>query len=144
MSAIPGQTPAPPPPAEAFPLRRLERVIGRVLEAGVALSLLCILGGALLSARHHAGDLSSPEAFARLTRPQAAVPHTLREIAAGVCALRGQAIIALGLVVLILTPVARVGVSMLIFIREGDRIYALLTLGVLLILILSFVLGRAG
>lgn len=52
-------------------------------------------------------------------------------------ALRPVGIAQLGLVVLIATPVLRVGASCVAFAMEGDRLYAALTLAVLGILLTS-------
>jgi len=62
---------------------------------------------------------------------------------AGVRALRGRAIVILGLLLLIATPVVRVAVSIFAFIYQGDRIFTLITAVVLCLLLLSFVLGKA-
>jgi uncharacterized membrane protein len=55
---------------------------------------------------------------------------------------RGQAIVMIGLLILIATPVMRVAVSILGFVYERDAPYFLITVLVLTLLILSFVLGR--
>jgi len=56
----------------------------------------------------------------------------------------GRAIITAGLLVLIATPVARVAFSIVIFVREGDRLYVAITSAVLLILLFGFALGATG
>jgi uncharacterized membrane protein len=56
----------------------------------------------------------------------------------------GRAIITAGLLVLIATPVARVAFSIVIFAREGDRIYVAITSTVLLILLFGFAVGAMG
>ena len=56
--------------------------------------------------------------------------------------MRGEAIVTLGLLVLIATPVMRVAVSVVAFIQHRDRTYALITAAVLCLLLLSLVLGR--
>ena len=60
----------------------------------------------------------------------------------GRAANRGEAIVAVGLLLLILTPVARVAVSILAFLYQRDRVFTLITLAVLIILLMSFVIGR--
>jgi len=52
------------------------------------------------------------------------------------------ALVTVGLLLLIATPVARVAVSVLAFIYQKDRVYTLITLAVLCLLLLSFVLGK--
>ena len=125
-------------------MSRVELIISRVLRIGVMASLFLIVLGTLLTFLHHPAYVSSPNDLARLTRPGAAVPHTLRGVANGVLALQGQSIVATGLLVLILTPVMRVAVSIAAFTVQRDRIYMAITSVVLLLLLLSFVLGRAA
>jgi uncharacterized membrane protein len=130
-----------PEPQDAR-VRRAELIISGVLRAGVLTSLLLILTGTLVTFLHHPEYASSPAEWVRLTRPGAATAHTLREVATGILAFRGQAIVAAGLLVLILTPVLRVAVSILAFVAQRDRTYVVITSVVLLLLLLSFVLGR--
>ena len=56
----------------------------------------------------------------------------------------GQAVIVLGLILLIATPVVRVAVSTAAFAQQRDRAYVAITLVVLALLGVSFVLGKAG
>lgn len=58
--------------------------------------------------------------------------------------LRGPAIVVLGLLILMATPVARVAVSIVLFLEERDETYAAITAIVLRLLILSFVLGTVA
>jgi uncharacterized membrane protein len=124
-------------------MRRAELIISIVLRTGVAASMLVILAGSLLTFLHHRQYVSSPAELARLTRPGAALPQTLPGVINGVAHLRGQSIVSLGLLLLILTPVVRVATSILAFLAQGDRVYVAITTAVLLLLLLSFGLGRA-
>ena len=68
-------------------------------------------------------------------------PHTLGQVWAGLLVLRPQAIIALGLLLLIATPILRVAVSIVAFAFERDlRFVVISTSLVLAILLLSNVL----
>ena len=125
-------------------VRRAELLISTVLRTGVLASLAVILLGTVLTFVHHRSYLSSAQDLARLTEPGAAIPHNLREVALGLESLSGQAIITLGLLLLILTPVVRVGVSILAFVAQRDWIYVAITATVLLLLLFSIVLGIAG
>ncbi|MEP6572586.1 MAG: DUF1634 domain-containing protein [Gemmatimonadota bacterium] len=125
-------------------VRRAELLISTVLRTGVLTSLAVILLGTVLTFVHHRSYLSTTTDLARLTQPGAAIPHTLREVALGLESLSGQAIITLGLLLLILTPVVRVGVSILAFVAQRDWIYVAITATVLLLLLFSIVLGIAG
>lgn len=124
-------------------VRRAELLISYLLRFGVATSLLIIVGGTLLSFIHHPDYVSAPSELKRLTAPGAAFPHTLSDVLAGVTHLRGQAIVAVGLLVLLATPLARVAVSILAFAYQRDRVFVVLTSIVLLLLLLSFALGKA-
>ncbi len=77
-----------------------------------------------------------------LTQRGTVFPHTLSEVFQGVLQTRGEATVAVGLLLLILTPVARVAVSILAFLYQRDRAFTLITLTVLIILLMSFVIGR--
>ena len=132
------------PPETEERVRKAELLISTVLRVGVLASLAVILVGTVLSFVRHPDYLSSPSALARLTHPGAAFPHTVAETESGLRELRGQAFVSLGLLLLILTPVVRVGVSVLVFVLQKDRLYTLITATVFAILLLSFVLGRAG
>jgi len=116
-------------------------LLSNVLRGGVLASLGVILAGTLVTFIRHPEYVSSPQELARLTQPGAAFPNTLRDVVAGLAELRGSAIVMLGLLILIATPVARVAVSILVFLEERDRTYAAITSIVLLLLILSFVVG---
>ena len=57
--------------------------------------------------------------------------------------LDSRAIVQLGLVLLIATPVARVALTFVAFLFRRDRLYATLTLLVLALLLYGLVWGRA-
>jgi len=75
---------------------------------------------------------------------QMAFPHTLAAVWAGLAQMEGRAIVIVGLFVLIATPVMRVAASVLVFIHLRDPMFAAITFFVLMMLLLSFLLGRAG
>lgn len=125
-------------------IRQTELLISRLLRTGVLLSLGLVVLGTLLSFLHHPGYRSSPAELERLTRPGAAFPHTLKDVWRSLRELRGQAVSTAGLLVLIGTPVMRVAVSILAFVHERDRRFVLITTVVLLLLLASFVLGKAA
>ncbi len=93
-----------------------------LVAAGVALYLL--------SGR--AGSTPWPAAVT-LDSPDTRLGDVLR----GVSALRPFAVIELGVLLLIATPIMRVAASVLLFFQEGDRVYTAITLAVLLILLWS-------
>lgn len=123
------------------PMRRVELVISNLLRVGVAISLALIVIGSVVTFVRHPAYVNSPDELAGLVDPEAILPHSLGEVAAGLGDFRGQAIVALGLLVLIATPMMRVAVSVVAFILAGDRLYTLITLTVFCLLMLALALG---
>src|SRR5215471_17057549 len=106
-------------------------IIGWILQGGVILSASIILIGLLMLLLNPAGfSVSELLSF----------PHSFDQIWAGLLALHPQAIIALGLMLLIATPVLRVAVSIIAFALERDSRFVVITAIVLVILLLSNVL----
>jgi uncharacterized membrane protein len=124
-------------------LERIENLISHVLRIGVGVSLAVIVTGTVISFVHHPGYLSSPQTLAPLTVRSAEAP-TVHAVFTGVLAGRGQAMVMLGLMLLIATPVLRVAVSIVVFVIQRDRIFVAITLVVLTLLLVSFVVGGAG
>lgn len=109
-------------------LHAMETVISRVLQVGVLLSMgLIVVGGALWASR--------PPALGT------AYPTTLHALAAGVAAGQPLAVIQLGLVVLLVTPVIRVAASALVFVRDRDTTFTAITLTVLALLLFGLLHG---
>jgi uncharacterized membrane protein YfcA/uncharacterized membrane protein len=126
----PGQPVQPESPAS----EKTNTIIGWILQGGVMLSAALILLGLILFP-FRPGGFST----ARLL----AFPQTLGEVWAGLLILRPQAVITLGLLLLIATPVVRVAVSVVAFALERDRRYVVITLAVLAILMISiFLVGN--
>lgn len=109
-----------------------ELLISQTLRLGVALS--AIITGIGLLMLLVTGNSGYPEGY---------FPTSLLQIFSGCISLKPYAVILTGLFILILTPVLRVGISILTFIREKDYMYAKITLLVFLILIVSFFMGAA-
>ena len=123
-------------------VRRVELLISGLLRTGVAVSLALIIFGTVLTFLHHPSYLDSATELQRLASPRAALPHTLNAVQGGLLAGRGQAFVSLGLLLLIATPILRVAVSILAFLYQRDRVFVLITTTVLILLLLSFVLGK--
>jgi uncharacterized membrane protein len=116
-----------------FEARLVERMVGIVLRGGVlAAAAVTSVGGAIFLARH-AGD---PVDF-RVFHGEPETLKTLSGIVQGAAAFRGEWVIALGLLILIATPVARVAVLVVAFIRERDRLYVAVSALVLAVLLIS-------
>lgn len=118
-----------------------EVLISNLLRVGVVLSLTLVTFGMLLTFFHHPDYFSSMQALQRLTAPERG-PHTLSDVLADMMNVRGQAFVMLGLLVLMATPVLRVGLSLLVFGRQKDRAFVTVTSVVLGLLLLSFLLGK--
>jgi len=69
-------------------------------------------------------------------------PTNPLEILKGIISLKPYSIILTGLLILILTPVFRVGVSIIVFFHEKDFLYVKITSFVFIILLISFILGK--
>lgn len=125
-------------PAQAIHQRHaafdMNAVIGWILQFGVIVSSAVICAGVILALAR--------DQFA--TRNILAFPHTLPDVWSGLLALHPQAIIALGLLLLLATPVIRVTASIVAFGLERDRRYVVITTLVLLVLVMSFLLGKGA
>ncbi len=130
------------PHAEQEP-QWVDVAISRLLRGGVTISIAVVLSGVLITFLHHPAYLSSRPALSELTGPAAVFPHTVRTVLHGAAERRGQAIVMIGLLLLIATPVARVAFSIVVFALQGDRLYVAITTTVLVLLIVSFVAGVA-
>lgn len=71
-------------------------------------------------------------------------PHSFSDVFRLLSTANPLAIIDLGLLILILTPVFRVAASIFAFFLEGDYTYTAITTFVLTVLVVSFLLGKAG
>jgi uncharacterized membrane protein len=132
------QTPTPRPRHIA----NVEIVISTLLRVGVIVSLAIVVAGLVLSFAHHREYWSSPSMLKQITTPGRIVPHSIGDVVKGLGQLKGEAVIAMGLLLLIATPVLRVAVSIAVFLIERDWIFVVVTVLVLAMLILSFFLGR--
>jgi uncharacterized membrane protein len=113
----------------------MNTVIGWILQGGVLISA-AVIGIGLLLLLLHAGQQSSQQVFV--------FPHTLRQVGSGLLVLQPQAFVALGLLLLIATPVVRVAASIIAFALEHDWRYVAITCVVLAVLLLSFLLGKGA
>ncbi len=121
----------------------VDTAISTLLRTGVTLSVMVVIVGLVFSFLHHPDYVRSKSALGRLTDADAVYPHRLRDVAAQIGEGRGQAIVMLGLLMLIATPVARVAFSIVAFAVERDRLYVTITAIVLALLVISFVIGGA-
>ena len=129
VSPLISELPKPPKPAQKND--SAANLIGWVLQGGVILSAAVIILGLILLPFHPGGFTGH-----RLLN----FPQTVGEVWSGLRVLQPQAIIMLGLLLLIATPIIRVAVSIVIFLLERDRRYVVITLGVLAILLFSILI----
>ncbi|MEI8233426.1 MAG: DUF1634 domain-containing protein [Verrucomicrobiota bacterium] len=126
---------------------RVELIISELLRWGVAMSLVLLTAGTILCFVRtcdygQAGGTAAD--FHRLLAQRHAPPATLHATVRGILRLQGEALLLSGLFLLIATPVLRVAVSIVAFACEKDRAFVCITTVVLLLLLLSFALGKAG
>ena len=113
-------------------------VIGKVLRYGVLISAVVTLAGALLLVANSGFSGTS----GLLTYNPSQVPHgtfpvSLDALMSGLAQAQPYAIIELGVILLIATPVSRVSVSVFLFAAERDREYVYITAVVLALLLFS-------
>jgi uncharacterized membrane protein len=112
-------------------IQSTELTIAKLLKAGVLLSAAIIFTGLAL---YLITGVSGYE--------NNVYPTNLILIISGVLSLKSYAIMMTGLLILILTPIFRVGVSIIVFAKEKDKLYIIITASVFIILIISLILGK--
>ena len=112
---------------------KMETVISNMLRAGVISSAVITLIGGLI---YLAGHAFSPVDY-KVFHGASSEFRSVHGVIKGVLSLDSMAIIQLGVIVLIATPLARVVVTFFNFIQQRDRIYTIVTLIVLVILFYS-------
>jgi uncharacterized membrane protein len=137
--------------------QRLELAIAMLLRIGVVIAAILVAIGGVMALRHpesrvpsfrvfhapgHApGPAASGKAATAAAAPHAAI-YSIGAIFRHLCDGSGASIIALGLLVLIATPIARVIFAIVGFARERDMLYTVISFVVLAILVLSLIHGR--
>lgn len=109
----------------------VEIFVSQSLRFGVLLSATVILTGLILFLISGEGGY-----------PGEYYPTQLKEIFAGALSLKPFGVILAGLVLLICTPIMRVGVSVLVFWKEKDWLYVGISTVVFLILVSGFFFGK--
>jgi uncharacterized membrane protein len=115
---------------------RFRLLVSGVLIIGVVTSAVLLVAG--LAGAIAVGWGGSLAGAAASTDPATA----FSAMGANLVALRPIGFAQLGLVVLLATPVARVATSVMAFALEGDRLYATITVIVLLVLLASLFVLR--
>jgi uncharacterized membrane protein len=133
----------PNTPAQDEAIRKTELAISRLLRGGVALSILLVLVGSIVTFAHHPDYLTKSDDLAGL-KVSNAFPTTIPAMVRGLRHFEGPSIVMAGLLVLVATPVARVAASIVAFSQQKDRAFVIITSIVLTLLLTSLVLGKAG
>jgi uncharacterized membrane protein len=133
------RNPGRPSDASSLSDHALEQIIGRVLQIGVLVSALVVVAGGIALLIRHGG---APADF-RSFRSAPSELSTLGGIVRGAYRLDSHAIVQLGLVLLIATPIMRVGLTLVAFWWQRDRLYVCITGFVLALLVYSLFWGRA-
>ena len=123
--------------------RWVDTAISNLLRAGVVISMIVVVIGLVFTFVHHPQYIHSKSALGQLTDAGTVYAHRIRDVATLTRHGGGQAIVMLGLLLLIATPVMRVAFSILAFAIERDRLYMTITVVVLALLLLSFAIGAA-
>ena len=116
--------------------RHMELIISRLLRAGVILAALVVLTGGLLYLSKYGANPVELKSF----QGEPVGLRRVGEILSGAIHLHRRALIQLGLLLLIATPVSRVLFSVFAFAQQRDYTYVAITLIVLGLLAFS-VLG---
>jgi len=117
--------------------RQVERLIGGLLRIGVVVAASIAAAGGIWYLFRHARDIPRFSAFH-------GEPESLRRVGGiigAVLSLHSDALIQLGLLVLIAVPILRVAVSIVAFALERDWLYCGVTVLVLTILLFSLLGG---
>ena len=118
----------------------VDQLLGNLLRIGVIVATIVgVIGGALYIAHHGLERVDL-----RVFRGEPVELRHVGSIARGALTLRADAIIQLGLVLLIATPVARVAMSLVAFVLQRDRVYIVVTSIVLALLLFSLAGGIPG
>jgi len=119
----------------------IENLISMTLRTGVLLSIAVILVGVTFTFIHHPAYFTSRPALGELIDAQENFTSSIGDVFRGVALLRGQAIVMLGILLLIATPVVRVAISIILFAVQRDRRFVVITSAVLVLLLISLVTG---
>lgn len=123
------------PIERAWTDKKIEDVVGNLLRVGVSISALVVFCGAIVYLVRHGHSTANYQIF----QGEPSDLRSLHGIVRGALGLHGRAIIQMGLLILIATPVARVAFSIVGFAAERDRMYAAFTVLVLMILVFSLI-----
>lgn len=114
----------------------IQSLLGKLLRAGVFTSLVCTTIGGIIYLYHNGWSSINYNTFENTSLHRISFFSSHDPL--------GVYIIKIGVLVLILTPIARVLFSLVAFFLEKDYLYTTISTIVLIIMICSMVFGVAG
>ena len=119
---------------------RADQWIGTLLRAGVVLAACVVAIGGVAYLLQHGSSVADYTVLPPVPPELRSVPNILR----AALAFQPMAIIQLGLVLLLATPIARVALALILFARQRDALYVAVTTIVLALLLFSLLAGQRG
>ena len=120
----------------------IQLLIARTLRWGVGIACaLAVVGGAMYLWQHGGEPMKDYTHFPADVESSRTAYTTLEGIFSGVMGLTAVGWIQLGVVVLLLTPMMRVALSLVDFVKERDWLYAFITAVVLAVIIVNSIGG---
>jgi uncharacterized membrane protein len=123
-----------------FKDRDMQVLLGHVLRAGTIISVSIVFIGGIFFIYRHGQSITDYHKFNGIPN----FVQTASGIFHGIWALKGQAMIQLGIALLIATPIIRIIFSAIGFVLEKDYMYLGISLLVLGIIFFSMMSGHAG
>ena len=118
----------------------MQLLLGRVLRAGTVISISIVFFGGMIYLYRHGHTIANYKTFTGIPD---FVQH-FQGLVYGALHVKGQAIIQIGIILLIATPILRVICSAIGFVLEKDYMYVGISILVLFIIFMSMVGGHAG
>ncbi len=123
-----------------YQANKMSLIISALLLTGLAIALLLAIAGEALSLARYANF----ETHYRVFNGEPTDLKTIHGVIADVLKGKSRAIMQLGVIILMGTPVARVALSAVTFAMEKDRQYVIISCLVLAALLYSFLSSSAG
>lgn len=117
----------------------IEQLIGRLLQFGVLVAAVIVAAGGIALLARYGRQPADFRVFRDVPSPLQNVDGVVR----AALALDSRAVVQLGLVLLIATPVARVALTLVAFLIQRDRLYVAVTTLVLTLLLYGLIWGKA-
>ena len=118
----------------------MQLLLGQVLRAGTVISICVVFFGGIIYLSRHGQSIANYRKFNGIPD----FVSNAKGLFNGALTFKGQAIIQLGIILLIATPIMRVVFSTIGFALERDYLYVGISLLVLFIICFSMINGHAG